>query len=100
MRCGRPSQSSESTPRPQPCSAIIAAKNCGGASRIKDHIIEACTCETNAFLDLKQKLIEAKDEAKDAKQQKLASAELDVRWCSRTGAQWSLMGGMTWLATT
>ena len=51
---------------------------CGGASRIKDHIIEACTCETNAFLDLKQKLIEAKDEAKDAKQQKLASAEVDA----------------------
>ena len=34
---------------------------CGGLTRIKQHICKDCTCETNAFLDLKGKLLDAQD---------------------------------------
>jgi len=50
---------------------------CGGATRVKEHILHTCTCETTAFLDLKQKLVEG-DAASEAKKvQKVAEQEVD-----------------------
>ena len=45
---------------------------CGGATRIREHItgggnITACTCDTDAFLDLKQTMIEESSGKQDAK---------------------------------
>ena len=55
---------------------------CGGATRIREHItglgsITACTCETNAFLDFKQKMLEALTDKQETKKQKFAEAEVD-----------------------
>ena len=67
----------------------VQCNNCpkkfsGGSFRIAEHItgmgsIAACTCETDAFLELKQKLIEEKTEKKDTKLQR--TAEADTGWC-------------------
>lgn len=55
---------------------------CGGATRIGEHItgvgsIAACTCETESFLELKQKLIDKKDEDAGKKTQKAAEREVE-----------------------
>ena len=66
-----------STPHePQLECVNCGAKLCGGATRVRDHItgggaLTACPCETDTFLDLKQKLMEAAGEKEDAKKQKV-----------------------------
>jgi hypothetical protein len=59
------------------------AKFCGGATRICEHIlggghIAACTCETDNFLDLKQKMMEKKEDTSASKRQKAAAADVDA----------------------
>ena len=56
---------------------------CGGETRIKEHItgtgvIGACDCETDAFLDLKQKMLEEAEDKADSKRQKVAECEVDA----------------------
>ena len=46
------------------------AELCGGANRVRDHItgggaLTACPCETDTFLDLKQKLMEVAGDKED-----------------------------------
>ena len=58
-------------------------KFCGGATRIKDHItgmgeIRACDCESDAFLDLKQRLVDEKGMGDGAKKQKVAEAQVEA----------------------
>lgn len=55
----------------------------GGAARIADHTTgmgatKACTCDTDAFLDLKQNIIDGKNEKTHKKQQKTAAADVDA----------------------
>jgi hypothetical protein len=54
------------------------ASFCGGATHITVHITEKCTCDTEAFLTLKQNLIESKDKKDSAKRQKSDAAEVDA----------------------
>ena len=57
---------------------------CGGATRIREHVtgdgvsITACACESDSFLDMKQKLIEKAEVKEGAKKQKVAEAAVDA----------------------
>ena len=51
---------------------------CGGATRIESHICNDCTCDTEAFLDMKQKVLEAYEEKQTKKKQKLATEEVNA----------------------
>ena len=51
---------------------------CGGATRIEAHICEKCTGETDTFLDMKQKLMEACTLKQAAKKQKTIEAEVEA----------------------
>jgi len=39
------------------CSTTSSKEFCGGATRFEQHICETCTCNTDAFLHLKQKIL-------------------------------------------
>ena len=52
-------------------------KFCGGATHIRDHICERCTCDTPAFMELKQRCIEKKEETASNKKQKTAEKEVE-----------------------
>ena len=43
---------------------------CGGATRIRSHIIDKCKCESEEFLKLKEKMIKEHDNKEEAKKQK------------------------------
>eukprot|EP00966_Prymnesium_polylepis_P001606 37107-Prymnesium_polylepis.1 len=53
------------------CSKIF----CAGATRLKEHILNGCTCETAAFLALKDSLTSDKDDADAVKRQRTAADE-------------------------
>ena len=60
-----------------------AKEFCGGASRIQDHItgmgnIGACTCETDTFLDFKQRLVEKEGCDAGNKRQKANEASVEA----------------------
>ena len=50
----------------------------GGATRIREHLIDKCTCDTEAFCELKTKLIEKQDKGEAAKRQKTAEKTVDA----------------------
>ena len=61
---------SEHATSPQLECVNCGAKLCGGASRVRDYItgggaLTACPCETDTFLDLKQKLMEVAGDKED-----------------------------------
>ena len=49
---------------------------CGGVSRIRTHFIEACTCESAAFCELKERLIGGSDKVEAAKAEEVAHNEV------------------------
>jgi len=55
------------------CMAVFV----GGATRIRDHLCDKCTCGTNAFMSLKEKLLEERAETTSKKAKKAAEAEVD-----------------------
>ena len=50
---------------------------CGGANRIKEHILNTCPCETDAFCELKQKLLTSEVASKETKKQRVAEMEVN-----------------------
>ena len=55
---------------------------CGGSTRIKEHIINVCTCEIAAFLDLKQRLVEGDAASEANKLQKAGYKQVAEKWDS------------------
>ena len=53
-------------------------KFCGGASHITAHIVDKCSCESDAFMELKKSSIEKKEEQVEKKKQKVAAVEVDA----------------------
>ena len=49
-----------------------------GYTRIVTHILKACSCETDGFLEFKDKLQLERDEAEEAKRQKKAEQDVDA----------------------
>jgi predicted nucleic acid-binding Zn-ribbon protein len=51
---------------------------CGGATRIEEHLINKCTCESNAFLEMKEKLMQKKEVKDEKKAHKTAVEEVNT----------------------
>ena len=68
---------------------FCSKKFCGGATRIRQHLVDKCESTSTAFLAVKEKLIQVTDEKEEAKQQKVAQKEVDAssesRVCTRCG---------------
>eukprot|EP00966_Prymnesium_polylepis_P018197 419800-Prymnesium_polylepis.1 len=67
----------DTTPQVQ-CKNCDKAPFCAGSTRIEDHILNVCTCETDAFLAMKEKLMAEKEKKDDLKKQKVAVKEANA----------------------
>jgi Fe-S-cluster-containing dehydrogenase component len=50
---------------------------CGGATRIREHIVTKCEATSEAFMRIKEKLLTVSDEKEEKKKQKSTEAEVD-----------------------
>lgn len=68
--------------REHPTSPQVQCNYCehvfvGGATRIRDHICEKCTCGTNAFMELKEKMLKERADASSKKAKVAAEKDVD-----------------------
>ena len=52
---------------------------CGGATRIKNHIINVCTCDTEEFCELKEKITNEQEDKQADASRKVAAREADAQ---------------------
>eukprot|EP00966_Prymnesium_polylepis_P305402 7057197-Prymnesium_polylepis.1 len=51
---------------------------CGGSTRVEQHILDQCACESEAFLTMKDKLLKKRDEKDELKKQKVTVNEMNA----------------------
>ena len=77
----------QNTPRVQCNNNNCGATFCGGATRITEHILRKCTCDTTAFCDLKDELLalsEASHEkSSGARSSRNPHLRMRVNWTAR-----------------